>query len=59
MQPMTNVATAIDTAIDGLSAGGGGDYPEAHNLVFLNALDAANPIGWRAGSRRYSSSSAT
>ena len=52
MQPMTNSATAIDTSIDGLSADGGGDYAEAHNLVFLNAIDATNTVGWRAGSRR-------
>jgi len=52
MQPMTNNATAVDTAIDGLSAYGGGDWPEAHNLVFQNAIDPANTIGWRAGSRK-------
>lgn len=52
MQAMTSNATAVDTAIDGLSSGGGGDYPEAHNLVYQNALDPANPIGWRAGARR-------
>jgi hypothetical protein len=52
MQPMTNNATAVDTAIDGLSASGGGDYPEAHNLVFQSAIDPANAIGWRAGARR-------
>lgn len=52
MQPMTGDATVIDTSIDTLAAGGGGDNPEALNLVFQNALDPANPIGWRAGSRR-------
>jgi len=52
MQAMTSDATAVDTAIDGLTANGGGDYPEAHNLVYLNALDATNPIGWRPGARR-------
>jgi hypothetical protein len=49
---MTNSATAVDNSIDTLTANGGGDSPEAHNLVFQNALDPANPIGWRAGSRR-------
>jgi Mg-chelatase subunit ChlD len=52
MQPMTSVAATVDSSIDALSAGGGGDYPEALNLVFQNALDPANPIGWRTGSRR-------
>jgi hypothetical protein len=52
MKAMSGDATAVDTSIDGLSAGGGGDYPEALNLVFQNALDPANPIGWRTGSRR-------
>jgi hypothetical protein len=51
MHAMTGNATAIDTSIDGLSADGGGDYPEAHNLVFQKALDPANPIGWRTGAR--------
>jgi hypothetical protein len=52
MQPMTSDATAVDKAIDGLSAYGGGDAPEAHNLVFQNALDTTNTIGWRTGARR-------
>lgn len=52
MQMMTGNATAIDTSIDALRAGGGVDYPEAHNLVFQNALDAVAPIGWRVGSRK-------
>jgi hypothetical protein len=52
MHTMSGDATAIDSSIDGLSAVGGDDYPEALNLVFQNALDAANPIGWRADSRR-------
>ena len=52
MQPMTNNGTAVDAAIDGLTANGGGDYPEAHNLVFQSALDTTNAIGWRSGARR-------
>jgi|GEM_PF-2206907 len=52
MQPMTSTATAVDAAIDGLSPAGGDDWPEAHNIVFQNALDPANPIGWRTGARR-------
>lgn len=52
MQAMTGDATTVDASIDTLSANGGGDSPEALNLVFQNALDPANPIGWRAGSRR-------
>lgn len=52
MQAMTNNATAVDTAIDGLSANGGNDSPEAHNLVFENVLESTNAIGWRTGARR-------
>ena len=52
MQAMTSDATAVDTAIDGLVPGGGGDAPEAHNLVFQSAIDPANAIGWRTGARR-------
>jgi len=52
VQPMTTSATAVQTAINGLTAGGGGDAPEAHNLVFRNSYsDAA--IGFRAAARKF------
>jgi hypothetical protein len=54
-QSMTSSAAAVQAAINGLSAGGGGDLPEAYNLVFHNsytpALDGA--IGWRSGTRKF------
>ncbi len=50
VQPMTADATLIEAALDKLSAGGGGDTPEAYNLVFRNSLDAA--LGWRASARK-------
>lgn len=53
--PMTASAPAVQAAIDAMGAGGGGDFPEAYNLVFNKA---ANPstggeIGWRTGSRKF------
>ena len=50
LQPMTADATLVDGAIDTLSAAGGGDYPEAYNLVFQNSSDPAT--GWRPNSRK-------
>jgi hypothetical protein len=54
-QSMTSSAALVQSAINGLSAGGGGDFPEAYNLVFHNsstpALDGA--IGWRTGTRKF------
>ena len=50
-QPMTASASLIDAAIAGLSADGGGDSPEAYNLVYHNSYTPAvgGDIGWRAG----------
>jgi hypothetical protein len=50
LQPMTGDAQKVDSAIDTLSANGGGDYPEAYNLVFKRSSDPAT--GWRASSRK-------
>jgi hypothetical protein len=50
LQPMTGDATLVDGAIDTLSPGGGGDYPEAYNLVFQNSSDPVT--GWRPNSRK-------
>jgi hypothetical protein len=54
-QPMTASASLIDSAIAGLSAGGGGDAPEAYNLVYHNSFtpDVGGDIGWRPGSRTF------
>ena len=51
-QPNTNDATAVQTAINAMTASGGGDFPEAQNLVFSKAAtdDAAL---WRSDSRRF------
>ena len=55
VQSMTSSAASVQTAINSLTAGGGGDFPEAYNLVFHNsytpALDGA--IGWRSGTRKF------
>lgn len=52
VQPMTGAAAEVQVAINGLSAGGGGDAPEAYNLVFQNSYsDAA--VGWRPDSRKF------
>jgi hypothetical protein len=53
VQSMTKDAAAIDAALGRLSAGGGGDTPEAYNLVFRNSYaDPSNALGWRAASRK-------
>jgi hypothetical protein len=52
VQGMTTSAAAVQTAINGLSAGGGGDAPEAYNLVFHNSYtDPA--IAWRPDARKF------
>ena len=54
LQPMTSSGSAIQSAFQPLSTGGGGDAPEAHNLVFRNSYTPAvgGDIGWRDGSRK-------
>ncbi len=54
-QAMTTSAAAVQTAINGLAAGGGGDAPEAHNVVFRNSHSPSvgGPIGWSAASRKF------
>lgn len=53
--PMTGSAANVQAAINAMSAGGGGDFPEAYNLVYNRAHSPATdgPIGWRAGSRKF------
>ncbi|HVN60649.1 MAG TPA: vWA domain-containing protein [Gaiellaceae bacterium] len=48
VQPLTGNAAAIENAIGTLTAVGGGDAPEAYNLVFHNSVDSS--YGWRANS---------
>jgi hypothetical protein len=50
-QSMTPNAAPVQAAINAMSAGGGGDLPEAHNLVFHNSYTPAlgGPLGWRSG----------
>ncbi|MEA2611629.1 MAG: hypothetical protein QOG32_1355, partial [Chloroflexota bacterium] len=51
VQAMTTSSAGITAALNGLSAGGGFDAPEAHNLVFQNSYtDPA--IGWRTGTKK-------
>lgn len=42
VQPFTGNAALVDNAVDTLAPSGGGDYPEAYNLVYHSALDPAN-----------------
>jgi uncharacterized repeat protein (TIGR01451 family) len=51
-QPMTADAAAVASAIGAMSPGGGGDTPEAYNLVFHNAYDD-DATGWRADARKF------
>ncbi len=55
LQSMTDNATDIQSAVDLLSPGGGGDAPEAFNLVYSNSYTPAlgGDIGWREGSRKF------
>lgn len=51
-QAMTDQAALVQGAINAMTVGGGGDTPEASNLVFRNSY--ADPtIGWRADSRKF------
>jgi len=50
LQTVTTTAATTVTTISGLSAGGGGDYPE---LGYAGITDAATGGGWRAGSNRF------
>jgi uncharacterized repeat protein (TIGR01451 family) len=55
-QPMTGSAADVSTAIGAMTAGGGGDTPEAYNLVFQRAY--ADPkvgpaMGWRTDARKF------
>ena len=55
VQGLTPSAGDVQTALNGLSADGGGDFPEAHNLVFHNSYTPAvgGDIGWRDGTRKF------
>lgn len=51
VQPLTGDAKAVASALSQLGPGGGGDNPEAYNVVFRNSY-ADKATGWRAGSRK-------
>jgi len=55
VQSMTSNAGDVSTAINSLAPGGGGDFPEAYNLVFHNSYTPTigAPIGWRPGTRKF------
>jgi len=50
-QPLTTNLTAVQTAIKGFSASGGGDNPEAYSRALYESY-ANSSIGWRAGAKR-------
>ena len=52
VQANTNSVVAVQGAINTLTAGGGADLPEAHNLVFQNAAIEGLPL-WRANTKRF------
>jgi hypothetical protein len=52
VQPLTADAGAVAAAIARLHADGGGDSPEAYNLVFQRAVSDQAALGLRPGSRK-------
>jgi uncharacterized repeat protein (TIGR01451 family) len=55
LQSMTGSAADVQSAVNLLSASGGGDLPEAYNLVYHNSYTPAlgGDIGWRGGTRKF------
>jgi hypothetical protein len=51
MQSMTGSTALVAQAVGQLGAGGGGDNPEAYNVVFRNSY-ADKAVGWRASARK-------
>src|SRR4051794_38741730 len=51
VQPMTGDAKTVAASVAQLGPGGGGDNPEAYNVLFRNSY-ADKAIGWRDGSRK-------
>lgn len=51
MEPVTTDRVAIQSAVDGMVVGGGGDGPEAFNRMLHEAANDA-ALGWRPGARR-------
>ena len=49
---LTSSASTVQSKINALGTGGGGDFPEKYNLVFHNSYADAS-LGWRAGSRKF------
>jgi Mg-chelatase subunit ChlD len=52
VQKITASADEVAAAIDKLRAGGGGDSPEAYNLMFRRAVTDPEAIGFRPGARK-------
>jgi hypothetical protein len=52
VQGLTTSASDVQNAINSLSASGGGDAPEAYNLVFKNSVEDLD-IAWRPDSRKF------
>ena len=52
LQPMTANAGDVQAAVNTMVATGGGDFPEAYNVVFRNAYNDP-ATGWRADSRKF------
>ena len=50
-QPITSDRAAVQNAVNGLFASGGGDGPESYNTMLFEAANDPG-IGWRAGSKR-------
>jgi von Willebrand factor type A domain-containing protein len=51
-QSNTNNATAVQSAINAMTADGGGDFPKAQNLLLSKAA-TDDPALWCSGSRRF------
>lgn len=54
-QAMTRSASKVSAAVGRLTSRGGGDLPEAYNLVFEKSFKPATggPLGWRTSSRKF------
>src|SRR3954468_2614263 len=51
VQPMTADPKAVAESVSRLAPGGGGDNPEAYNVVFRNSY-ADKAVGWRDAARK-------
>lgn len=51
VQSMTGDRDAMQSAVDGLAAGGGGNNPEAYGRA-IHEAEVGDGVGWRPGARR-------